>query len=92
MDKDVNHAKTKTGGEHMKNPVTIYMILLFCMISLLIIIDWFLGIAPATVLNKSFMSFFHYVDKVEYFLVITLILLPILTFILSMWMEKKQKT
>ncbi|MBN3554842.1 hypothetical protein JYA63_11235 [Fictibacillus nanhaiensis] len=74
----------------MKNPVLIYLILLFSMFSILITIDWFLGIAPATVLKRSFMSFFHYVDKVEYFLVIALILLPILTFILSMWMEKKQ--
>ncbi|MET3729128.1 hypothetical protein ABID52_002709 [Fictibacillus halophilus] len=75
----------------MKNPVIIYIILLFSMISLLIIIDWFLGIAPAAVIKKSFMSFFHYVDKVEYFLVIILMILPILTFILSKWMEKKQK-
>jgi hypothetical protein len=75
----------------MKNPVVIYIILLFSMFSLLVVIDWFLGIAPATVIKKSFMSFFHYVDKVEYILVITLMILPILTFILSKWMEKKQK-
>ncbi|MBH0161366.1 hypothetical protein [Fictibacillus sp. 26RED30] len=75
----------------MKNPVVIYTILLFSMFSLLVVIDWFLGIAPATVIKKSFMSFFHYVDKVEYVLVITLMILPILTFILSKWMEKKQK-
>ena len=60
------------------------------MISLMLTIDWFMGMTPINVLRTSIFSFFRYVDKVEYTLVIALIFLPILTFILSKWMEKKQ--
>ncbi|MDM5316942.1 hypothetical protein QUF49_13125 [Fictibacillus sp. b24] len=74
----------------MKNPVIIYIILLFSMISLMLSIDWYMGMTPINVLRTSIFSFFRYVDKVEYTLVVILIILPILTFILSKWMEKKQ--
>ncbi|MFG6494482.1 hypothetical protein P8610_03935 [Fictibacillus sp. UD] len=74
----------------MKNPVIIYIILLFSMISLTLSIDWYMGMTPINVLRTSIFSFFRYVDKVEYTLVVILIILPILTFILSKWMEKKQ--
>lgn len=74
----------------MKNPVIIYIILLFSMISLMLSIDWFMGTTPLNVLRTSIFSFLRYVDKVEYTLVLALIILPVLTFILSKWMEKKQ--
>ncbi|KZE69397.1 hypothetical protein AWM68_03780 [Fictibacillus phosphorivorans] len=74
----------------MKNPVFIYIILLFSMISFMLSIDWFMGMTPINVLRTSIFSFFRYVDKVEYALVVFLIFLPVVTFILSKWMEKKQ--
>lgn len=74
----------------MKNPVSIYLITLTAMIAVLIGIDWFMGTPPLFVLKRSFFSFFKYVDKVEFFLVIVLLILPILTFMWSSWMKKKQ--
>ncbi|WP_226537194.1 hypothetical protein [Fictibacillus halophilus] len=74
----------------MKNPVSIYLITLAAMIVLLIGIDWFMGTPPLSVLQRSFFSFFKYVDKVEFFLVIFLFILPVLTFMWSSWMKKKQ--
>ncbi|MFD1357139.1 hypothetical protein ACFQ4X_04435 [Fictibacillus halophilus] len=74
----------------MKNPVSIYLITLTAMIAVLIGIDWFMGTPPLSVLKRSFFSFFKYVDKVEFFLVIVLLILPILTFMWSSWMKKKQ--
>ena len=74
----------------MKNPISIYLLTLTAMIAVLIGIDWFMGTPLLTIFKRSFFSFFKYVDKVEFFLVIFLFILPILTFIWSSWMKKKQ--
>lgn len=74
----------------MKNPVSVYLIILLTMITVLIGIDWFMGTAPLTVLIRSFFSFFKYVDKIESFLVIFLFVLPLLTSMWTKWMKKKQ--
>ncbi|MCM3718577.1 hypothetical protein [Fictibacillus phosphorivorans] len=74
----------------MKNPISIYLITFFTMIALLLTIDWSMGISPITVLRRSFISFFKYVDKIELVLVIFLFFLPILTCLWSNWMKKKQ--
>jgi hypothetical protein len=91
MDKWKNSVKTiLQEAIEMKNPVSIYLIILTAMIALLIGIDWFMGTPPLTVFNRSFFSFFKYVDKVEFFLVIVLFILPLLTFMWSSWMKRKQ--
>jgi hypothetical protein len=74
----------------MKNPLSIYLVTLLTMIILLIIIDWFMGTPLLGILRRSFFSFFKYMDKIEFFLVIFLLVLPILTFTWSKWMKMRQ--
>jgi hypothetical protein len=76
----------------MKNakPILIYIILLFSMLSLLIAIDVIIGTSLLKVLHRSFFSFFRYVDRVEYFLVIALLIYPFIIFIWRLKVKKKQ--
>ncbi|MDR7071857.1 hypothetical protein [Fictibacillus barbaricus] len=77
----------------MKNskPVLVYIILLFSMLTLLVTIDVIVGTPLMTVLQRSFFSFFRYVDRVEYFLVIALLIYPIIIFIWQVWVKKNRQ-
>jgi hypothetical protein len=77
----------------MKNskPILVYIILLFSMLTLLVTIDVVVGTPLMTVMQRSFFSFFRYVDRVEYFLVIALLIYPIIIFIWQVWVKKNRQ-
>jgi hypothetical protein len=94
LDKSTNPVKTNQQEVLLMkntNPIVIYYILLFSMLTLLISMDVFIGNPLLTVLRRSYFSFFRYVDKVEHFLVIALLSYPFVMFIWSVWVNKKQK-
>ncbi|WNB90754.1 hypothetical protein [Bacillus sp. NEB1478] len=75
----------------ISKPLLIYIILLLSMLTLLITIDVIVGTPLVTILYRSFYSFFRYVDRIEFFLIIVLLIYPILLFIWQMWVKKKQR-